>query len=103
MPLSRVEQECWDSIENGLQVDDLVFAAKLNFMAAKRHIRRQTVIAHGCLWLGMFMALTGSGLVHEVLAAGVLLILNGFGLLVMATVAVVQLRSPVGSPRRRSF
>jgi hypothetical protein len=102
MPLSRVEQECWTP-SRMVYRSTTWCAAKLNFMAAKRHIRHQTVIAHGCLWLGMSMALTGSGLVHVVLAAGVLLILNGFGLLVMATVAVVQLRSPVGSRRRRSF
>jgi DUF3040 family protein len=104
MPLSREEQRVLDAIENGFQVDDPVFAAKLNFTATRRHFRRQTVLAHGCLWLGMFMTLTGFGLVHDVLGAGVLLILYGLGLLVMATVAVVQLRSPVGgSPRRRSF
>jgi hypothetical protein len=65
MPLSREEQRVLDSIENGLQTGGPVFAAKLNFMGTKRHIRRQTVLAHGCLWLGMFMALTGFGLVHE--------------------------------------
>ncbi len=56
-----------DAIENGFQVDDPVFAAKLNFTATRRHFRRQTVLAHGCLWLGMFMTLTGFGLVHDVL------------------------------------
>ena len=47
------------------------------------------------------MTLTGFGLVHDILRAGVLLILYGLGLLVMAIVAIVQLRSPViRSPRR---
>ena len=102
MPLSREEQRVLDSIEDGLRVDDPVFAAKLTFTAAKRHFRRQKVLAHGCLWLGMFMTLTGFGLVHDVLGAGVLLILYGFGLLGLAIVAIVQLGSPVGgSPRRR--
>src|SRR6478736_1769025 len=84
MPLSREEQRVLDSIEDGLRVDDPVFAAKLTFTAAKRHFRRQMVLAHGCLWLGMFMMLTGFGLVHDVLGAGVLLILYGFGLLGLA-------------------
>jgi len=102
MPLSREEQRVLDSIEDGLRVDDPVFAAKLTCTATRRHHRRQTVLAHGCLWVGMFMTLTGFGLVHDVHGAGVLLILYGFGLLVMATVAVVRLRSPVGwSPGRR--
>ena len=102
MPLSREEQRVLDSIEDGLRVDDPVFAAKLTFTATKRHFRRQMVLAHGCLWLGMFMTLTGFGLVHDVLGAGVLLILYGFGLLGLAIVAIVQLGSPVrGSPRRR--
>jgi hypothetical protein len=103
MPLSREEQRALDSIEEGLQVDDPVFAAKLTLAATRRHFRRQTVLAHGCLWVGMFMTLTGFGLVHDILGAGVLLILYGLGLLVMAAVAIVQLRSPVGrsSGRRR--
>ena len=50
------------------------------------------------------MTLTGFGLVHDILGAGVLLILYGFGLLVMAIVAIVQLRSPaIRSPRRPPF
>ena len=56
-----------NSIEDGLRVDDPVFAAKLTFTAAKRHFRRQTVLAHGFLWLGMFIAFTGFGLVDDVL------------------------------------
>jgi hypothetical protein len=106
MPLSREEQRVLNSIESGLRLDDPVFAAKLNnnFTATKRHIRCQKALAHGCLWLGMFMTLTGFGLVHDVHGAGVLLILYGFGLLIMATIAVVRLRSPVGrSPRDRSL
>ena len=34
MPLSREEQRVLDSIEDGLRVDDPVFAAKLTFTAA---------------------------------------------------------------------
>ncbi len=50
------------------------------------------------------MTLTGFGLVHDILGAGVLLILYGFGLLMMAIVAIVQLRSPaIRSPRRPPF
>jgi len=101
MRLSREEQRVLDSIEDGLRVDDPVFAAKLTFTATRRQFRRQTVLAHGCLWVGMFMTLTGFGLVHDLLGAGVLLILYGLGLLVMAIVAIVQLRSPVRSPGRR--
>ena len=102
MPLSREEQRVLDSIEDGLRVDDPVFAAKLTFTATRRHLWCLTALAHGCLWLGMLMTLTGFGVGHDVLGAGVLLILYGFGLLVMATVAVVRLRSPVGwSPGRR--
>jgi hypothetical protein len=36
-----------------------VFAAKLAFTAAKWHFMRQTILVHGCLWVGMFMTLTG--------------------------------------------
>jgi hypothetical protein len=104
MPLSREEQRVLDSIENGFQVDDPVFAAKLNFTATRRRLRCQVMLAHSCLWLGMFTALTGFGLVHDALGVGVLLILYGFGLLVMATVAVMELRSPAGrSPGRHPF
>jgi len=102
MPLSREEQRALDSIEEGLQVDDPVFAAKLTFTATRRHLWCLTALAHGCLWVGMLMTLTGFGVGHDVLGAGVLLILYGLVLLVMATVAVVRLRSPVGwSPGRR--
>lgn len=104
MPLSREEQRVLDSIENGLQVDDPAFAARLTFTAARRQVRPQTVFAHGCLWVGMLVTLTGFGLVHDVLGVGVLLILYGFGLVVTATVAIVQLCPPVGrSPRRHPF
>src|SRR6478609_10987820 len=103
MPLSREEQRVLDSIEDGLRVHDPAFAAKLTFTATRRHFRRRTVLAHGCLWAGMFMTLTGFGLVHDILGAGVLLILYGFGLLVMAPVAIVQLRSPVGRSSGRRW
>ena len=104
MPLSREEQRVLDSIEDGLRVDDPMFAAKLALTATRRLFRRQTVLAHGCLWAGMFMTLTGFGLVHDILGVGVLLILYGSGLLVVAIVAIVQVRSPViRSPRRPPF
>ena len=46
MPLSRAEQRVLDAIENGFQVDDPVFAAKLNFTATRRHLLTVTVCAH---------------------------------------------------------
>ena len=63
MPLSREEQRVLDSIEDGLRVDDPVFAAKLTFTATRRHLWCLTVLAHGCLWVGMLMTLTGFGVV----------------------------------------
>ena len=82
MPLSRHEQEVLDAIETGLQVDDPDFSARLSFGTENRYQRRQTLLAHGCLWLGMVLTLTGFGLVHQALAAGVLLIVYGAGILI---------------------
>ena len=92
MTLSRDEQRLLDGIETGLRAADPAFAAKLTLEAAARYRRRQVGMAHGCLWLGMFMTLAGFALVHQVLAAGVLVILYGTGTLISALSAVWQLR-----------
>jgi hypothetical protein len=103
MPLSRYEQRVLDEIETGIKADYPAFAAKLNLETADLYRRRQTVLAHGCLWLGLFMTLTGFGLVHDVLATGVLLILYGAGTLIFALVRMLQLRpsESVGQQRIR--
>ena len=98
--LSRDEQRLLDGIETGLRAADPAFAAKLTVEAADRDRRRQVGMAHGCLWLGMFMTLAGFALVHEVLAAGVLFILYGTGSLISALVTMWQLR-PVNGVQQR--
>jgi len=100
--LSRDEQRLLDGIETGLRAADPVFAARLTVEAAGSDRRRRLGLAHGCLWLGMFMALVGFALVHEVLAAGVLFILYGTGSLISALVAMWDLR-PVDDARRRGW
>ena len=92
MPLSRYEQRMLDEIETGLRADDPVFAAKLNLETADHDLRRRTAVAHGYLWLGMVMTLTGFGLVREVFAAGALIIFYGVGILIAGLVGVWQLR-----------
>jgi hypothetical protein len=52
-----------------------------------------------CGW-GMFMALAGFALIHQVLAAGVLLILYGAGALVCTLVMVLRLHPVNGAPQR---
>jgi hypothetical protein len=92
MTLSRDEQRLLDGIETGLRAADPAFAAKLTLEAADSYRRRRVVLAHGCLWLGMFLALAGFALVHEVPVAGVVFILYGTGTLIFAVVTVWQLR-----------
>ena len=92
MALSWYEQRVLDEIETAMWVDDPVFAASLNLETADHYRRHQTVLAQGCLWFGIFMTLTGFGLVHEEPAPGVLLILYGAGTLIFALVRVCQLR-----------
>jgi hypothetical protein len=60
MALSRDEQRLLDGIETGLRAHDPAFAAKLTVDAADLDRHREMVLAHGCLWLGMFMTLVGS-------------------------------------------
>ena len=69
------------------------------FGTENRYQRRQTVLAHGCLWLGMVLTLTGFGLVHQALAAGVLLIIYGAGILVLTLIRLLQLRPPTSEGR----
>jgi glucose uptake protein GlcU len=92
MALSGDEQRLLDGIETGLRSTDPAFAVKLTLEAAASYRRRQVGLVHGCLWLGMFMTLAGFALVHQVLAAGVLVILYGTGTLIFALSAVWQLR-----------
>jgi len=101
MSLSPHEQEVLDAIEIGLQAEDPYFPARLSF-GTDNHRHRQILLAHGCLWLGMVLTLTGFGLVHQALAAGVLLIVYGAGILILALIRLVQLRPPTpegGRPR----
>jgi hypothetical protein len=98
--LSRDEQRVLDQIETGLRAADPAFAVKLTVEAAVSDRRRRLGLAHGCLWLGMFMALAGFALVHQVLAAGVLFILYGTASLISALLAMCQLR-PVNGVQQR--
>jgi len=98
--LSRDEQRVLDEIETDLRAADPAFAAKLTLEAAASDRRRRLGLAHGCLWLGMFMALAGFALVHEVLAAGVLFILYGTGSVIAALLTMWQLR-PVNDGQQR--
>jgi hypothetical protein len=100
MPLSRDEQRLLDGIENALRADDPAFEARLTLGTADRRRRLQMVLVHGSLWLGMFMALAGFALIHQVLAAGVLLILYGAGALVCTLVMVLRLHTVNGAPQR---
>ena len=97
MPLSRDEQRLLDGIETGLRATDPAFAATLTLDAADRYRRQQTVLAHGCLWLGIFMILDGFAIIHQVLAAGVLFILYGTGTLISALVTMWRLRPGDGA------
>jgi hypothetical protein len=98
MPLSPHEQHLLDAIETGLRDHDPEFAAKLTLEDADRTRRRQMAVAHVCLWFGMFLTLTGFALVHDVLGAGVLLLLYGAGILAFAIVRILQLRPPAPTP-----
>lgn len=98
MPLSPHEQHLLDAIETGLRDRDPEFAAKLTLEGAERTRRRHLVVAHVCLWLGMFLTLTGFALVHDVLGAGVLLLLYGAGILAFAILRILQLRPPSPGP-----
>jgi hypothetical protein len=98
--LSRDEQRVLDEIETGLRAADPAFAAKLTVQAAASDRRRRLGLAHGCLWLGMFMALTGFALVHQVLAAGVLFILYGIASVISALLTMWQLHPVNGALKR---
>jgi hypothetical protein len=47
------------------------------------------VLTQACLWLGMFMTLTGFALLHQVPAAGALLMFYGTGILISALIAML--------------
>ena len=94
MPLSPQEQYELTMIETGLREQDPGFAARLTVAGQDRSRRRQLAVAHGCLWLGMFLSLAGLAVVHEVLAAGVLLLLYGIGVLVLAIVRMLRWYPP---------
>ena len=99
MPLSRYEQQLLAGIETGLRDDDPAFVARLNLTTADRDRQRRVAWAHGCLWVGMIMTLTGFGLLHDALGAGVLLILYGAGTLMFALLRMWVLR-PVNAHQR---
>jgi Protein of unknown function (DUF3040) len=102
MPLSPDEQRLLNGIEHGLRDQDPVLAAKLTVDGADRSRRPRVAVAHGCLWLGMCLTLIGFALVHEVQAAGVMLIVYGTGLLVVAMVTITRLHPPTSwFPRRQ--
>jgi hypothetical protein len=94
MPLSPVERGLLDGIESGLRADDPALVARLGAGPEVPRQRRQTVLTHGCLWLGMCICLTGFGLVHDALTAGIVLILYGSGMLVLALVMTLQSHPP---------
>jgi hypothetical protein len=48
----------------------------------------------------MVLALTGFGLVHQALAAGVMLILYGAGILILTLIRLLHLRPPISTGRR---
>jgi hypothetical protein len=89
MPLSRDEQRLLAGIETGLRADDPAFAAKLSPGTTDPHRHHETALAHACLWVGMCMTLTGFALVHQVPAAGALLIFYGTGILLSALIAML--------------
>ena len=99
MPLSRDEQRSLARIETGLRADDPAFAAKLTSDTADRHRHHEMALTHACLWLGMFMTLTGFALLHQVPAAGALLTFYGTGVLLSAFIAM--LLRPVHDALRR--
>jgi len=99
MPLSRYEQRVLDEIATGVRTDDPAFAKRLNLETAGQYLRRSTVFAHGYLWLGIILTLTGFGLVHDVLGTGVLLILYGAGIMIAGLVRILQLR-PIDGVQR---
>ena len=100
MPLSPDEREVLDAIEKRLLAEDPAFPAKLSFGTENRYRSRHTVLAHGCLWLGIVLTLTGFCLVHPAPAAGVMLILYGGGILVLALVRLLSFRPPTSTGRR---
>ena len=89
MPLSRDEQRLLAKIETGLRADDPEFAARLTLNATDRYRRHEMVLTHACMWLGMFMTLTGFALLHQVPAAGALLMFYGTGILISALIAML--------------
>jgi len=99
MPLSPHEQEVLESIETGLQAEDPGFPARLSFGTENSYQRRQTLFAHGCLWLGMVLTLIGFGLIHQALAAGVLVIVYGAGILVLTLIRLLLLRPSTSEGR----
>jgi len=102
MPLSPHEQYQLNVIETGFREQDPGFAAKLTVTAADRSRRRHLAVAHGCLWLGMVLSLVGFGVVHQVLATGVLLILYGTGVMLFAIVKICAgSHQRPGSPGQR--
>jgi Protein of unknown function (DUF3040) len=103
MSLSPDEQRLLEGIESGLWFDDPTLPEKLNFQPEEHFRRCQVGYAHALLWLGMSLALTGYGVVHEVLAVGVLLIFSGFGFLALAGGRLRQFRPPgLKTPRHPS-
>ena len=96
MPLSPHEQYQLSLIERGICDQDPGFAAKLTMTDAdrSRSRHRPLVVAHACLWLGMFLTLVGFAVVHEVLAAGVLMIIYGTVFLLYAIARILVLCPP---------
>jgi len=90
-----------DGIGTCLRIADPAFSARLTIGNAQRCRRRHIGLAHGYLWLGMFLSLTGFGFVHEALGVGAILILSGAGVLLLALVRLLQLRLPDSGLRRR--
>ena len=94
MPLSPHEQYQLSLIESGLRDQDPGFAAKLTLTGADRSRHRPLAVAHACLWLGMFLTLVGFAVVHEMLAAGVLMVIYGMVFLVCAIARILVLSPP---------
>jgi Flp pilus assembly protein TadB len=94
MSLSPHEQYQLSLIERGLRDQDPDFAAKLTSSGAHRSRHQSLAVAHGCLWLGMFLTLVGFAVVHEVLLAGVLMVIYGMVFLVYAIARILVLSPP---------
>jgi hypothetical protein len=94
MPLSPHEQYQLSLIESGLRDQDPDFAARLTTTGADRSRNRPLAVAHACLWLGMFLTLVGFAVVHEVLAAGVMMIIYGTVFLAYAIARILVLCPP---------